>query len=100
MRWYPLVLLFIVIGIFSCSLNTSTNISDKPAYIKFIGNTEGVTLKINEDDSVVLNPENKKNLIYQYPKGIHIIELHRNNELILKTNIVLENGKTTEVIVP
>jgi hypothetical protein len=83
-----------------CTSNSTITLSDQAAYLKFTGNYAGASAKLDTGTEFLINPENKKNLLYQYPAGIHVLSLFRNGTLIYKKNVVLENGKITEVLVP
>jgi hypothetical protein len=90
----------LLLCIAACSLNTGSIMVDKPAYLKFIGSFEGVVMNIDDGTDIVLNPDSPKSLLFQYPTGVHVLLLSRNGTVILKKQIILESGQTTEVVIP
>jgi len=95
-----ILVLIAFLALISCAQNTSTTLTDQPAYLKFIGDPANITFQLNEQPEIILNPENEKNLLYEFPEGTHILSIFRNGELIYKKNILMEKGKTTEVLLP
>ena len=98
-RFLFLIPLVIVLAL-GCASNSTTTLTDQQAYLKLLGNYTDVTMSLNGEPAIQVNPENEKNLIYSYPDGIHVLELFRNGKLIYQKKIILEKGKTTEVAIP
>jgi|GEM_PF-4835116 len=95
-----IILILIMVGISSCSLNTGSVMVDQPSYIKLVGDFENVVMKIDNEEDIIINPESPKNMLFQHLPGVHMITLSRNNKVILKKQILLESGQTTEVLIP
>lgn len=81
-----------------CAYNTGTIQRAEKSYLQFLGNTEGVTVVI--DENVSLGLSNEDNALYQLDHGKHTIRIYRNNNLIIDRVIFLEDHATMEIIIP
>ena len=69
--------------------------------MKFIGNSDGVSVLIDDDNSFKLaGTIENKDMIYQLTHGKHKLKVFRNNNLISNRIIFLEDNGTMEIIIP
>ncbi len=94
------LLLILVIFLLLNGCYTVSKFASRPAYIKFSGNIDDVTLLIDDVDHGLLLENRKKNYVYKYTPGVHQITLLRNEVVIIKTTVDLKKGKTTEMNLP
>ncbi len=83
-----------------CSYNSSVTLKDSECYIKIVGQTEGMTMILDDKVSVDISNPDKKEMQYKYNEGNHKITIKKNNNIILEKYIILEKGKITEVHIP
>lgn len=95
---YLVLILITLVLLYGCAYGSK--FSNRPAYIKFSGNTEGVILLIDDMNQGLLEENSKENYIYKYTPGIHQITLLRNEVVILKTTTELKKGKTIKLNLP
>ena len=81
-----------------CAYNTGTIQRAEKSYLQFLGNTEGVSVIIDENDAFGLTID--KDTLYQLNHGKHTLKIYRNNNLIIDRNIFLEDNGTMEIIIP
>jgi len=81
-----------------CAYNTGTIQRAEKSYLQFLGNTEGVSVIIDENDAFGLTTA--KDTLYQLNHGKHTLKIYRNNNLIIDRNIFLEDHGTMEIIIP
>ena len=81
-----------------CAYNPGTVQRAEKSYLQFIGNSEGVRILIDENNTFEL-AENK-DMLYQLSHGKHTLKIYRNNNLIIDRIIFLEDHGTMEIIIP
>jgi len=96
MKMTIISIIFLLIA--GCAYNTGTTQRAEKSYLQFLGNTEGVSVIIDENVSFGLSIEN--DTLYQLNHGKHTIRVYRNNKLIIDRVIFLEDHGTMEIIIP
>ena len=81
-----------------CAYNTGTIQRAEKSYLQFLGNTEGISVVIDENDAFGLTIA--KDTLYQLNHGKHTLKIYRNNNLIIDRIIFLEDHGTMEIIIP
>ena len=81
-----------------CAYNTGTVQRAEKSYLQFLGNTEGISVVIDENDAFSLTIA--KDTLYQLNHGKHTLKIYRNNNLIIDRIIFLEDHGTMEIIIP
>ena len=81
-----------------CAYNTGTVQRAEKSYLQFLGNTEGISVVIDENDAFGLTIA--KDTLYQLNQGKHTLKIYRNNNLIIDRIIFLEDHGTMEIIIP
>ena len=81
-----------------CAYNTGTVQRAEKSYLQFLGNTEGISVIIDENDAFGLTIA--KDTLYQLNHGKHTLKIYRNNNLIIDRIIFLEDHGTMEIIIP
>ena len=81
-----------------CAYNTGTVQRAEKSYLQFLGNTEGISVVIDENDAFGLTIA--KDTLYQLNHGKHTLKIYRNNNLIIDRIIFLEDHGTMEIIIP
>jgi hypothetical protein len=67
-------------------------------YIRFVGNFEGVTVKIDDSNSVKIS--GKPPLLYEINPGKHTVNVYKDGKLIIQRIIFIDNQIMTEVEIP
>jgi hypothetical protein len=87
-----------------CTYGTREGVVQKGeiSYLHFKGNTENVTVIIDEGEPIVLDKEQEArryspHLLYKIPPGKHTLKAYRNGELILERLIYVASNETKEV---
>ena len=86
----------IVLLISSCAYNEGIIQKDNTAYLKLTGNTDNISMQI-DDGEINQLIEISDNTIYEIQPGTHIITVRRNSEIIVKRKLYFDNQITTEV---
>ena len=81
-----------------CAYNTGTVQRAEKSYLQFLGNTEGISVVIDENDAFGLTIA--KDTLYQLNHGKHTLKIYRNNNLIIDRIIFLEDHGTMEILIP
>ena len=81
-----------------CAYNTGIVQRAEKSYLQFIGNSEGVSVIIDENNAFGLSTT--KDTLYQLSQGKHTLKIYRNNNLIVARIIFLEDQETMEIIIP
>ena len=81
-----------------CAYNTGIVQRAEKSYLQFIGNSEGVSVIIDENNAFGLSTT--KDTLYQLNHGKHTLKIYRNNNLIVARIIFLEDQETMEIIIP
>ena len=81
-----------------CAYNTGRVQRAEKSYLQFIGNSEGVRILIDENNTFEL--AETKDMLYQLSHGKHTLKIYRNNNLIIDRIIFLEDHGTMEIIIP
>jgi hypothetical protein len=95
----------------SCGFKESVTISDKRSYLWFSGNSDGVTVTIDDQSSFDLSRSyhvdaqgNKVSktapVHYEVDPGKHTVKLMRDGQIILERTLLLGNRMTTEIEIP
>ena len=96
-----IIVSFIILLFFGCAYNTGVIQRAELSYLKFIGDYDNVTVKIDDNMPFSLNTPNvRKGDLFQLTKGKHTIEVYRNNNLIINRIIFLEDHGTMEILIP
>lgn len=107
-----LVALFVLVFCISaCGFKEGVVMHDKKSYLWFSGNSDGVSVMIDDQSPFDLSPSyyvdsqgNKKSktspVHYEVDPGKHTIKLTRNDKLILERTLLLGNHMTTEIEIP
>jgi hypothetical protein len=86
----------------ACSFNANSGTIQKAekSYLKFIGNSDGVSILIDDDNSFKLaGTIENKDMVYQLTHGKHKLKVFRNNKLISNRIIFLEDNGTMEIMI-
>ena len=86
----------------ACSFNANSGTIQKAekSYLKFIGNSDGVSVLIDDDNSFKLaGTIENKDMVYQLTHGKHKLKVFRNNNLISERIIFLEDNGTMEIMI-
>ena len=84
-----------------CVYNTGTVQRAEKSFLQFIGNSEGVRILIDENNTFELaETKENKDMLYQLSHGKHTLKIYRNNNLIIDRIIFLEDHGTMEIIIP
>jgi outer membrane usher protein FimD/PapC len=90
-----LVTIFILV---SCGgYNTGVTQKENKGFIKFTGNTNGVSVEINSESKFDLNPEIER---YELKPGQYNLKVYRNDDLIVNRTIIIDSQTTYEIEVP
>lgn len=81
-----------------CAYNTGAIQRAEKSYLQFIGNSEGVSVMIDKNNSFQLSTT--EDTLYQLNHGKHTLKIYRNNKLIVDRIIFLEDHGTMEIIIP
>ena len=85
---------------------------EEKSFLRFIGNTENVTVSIDSGKSFNLRKEHGSTPItsgwqsglryniYEIPHGKHKLKIYRNNTLIVNRIIFIEDHATMEISIP
>ena len=87
----------------ACSFNTNSGTIQRAekSYLKFIGNSDGVSVIIDDNNSFKLSDNAKnKDMVYTLRHGKHKLKVFRNNNQISERIIFLEDNGTMEIILP
>ncbi len=73
--------------------------SSSNSYLKFTGNTHGAVVIIDDNEPFPIQAldENRNLVHYQLSPGKHKIVVMRNNDLVLKREVLIGNGMTKEI---
>ena len=66
-----------------CAYNTGTVQRAEKSYLQFIGNSEGVRILIDENNTFELaETKENKDMLYQLSHGKHTLKIYRDNNLL------------------
>ena len=84
----------------SCSTAIDTGVVQRAelSYLKFIGDTNNVYIKIDDSELISLS-DFDKNSLFRVDKGKHFLKVYRDNELIINRVIFIEDHATMEIII-
>lgn len=93
-----LILFCMIIFLTCCSFNTNTKITqkDEVSYLKLIGDMENVTMQIDDDAIIKIDPE-KEDVIYQLKPGTHIVTIYKDDKLVVKRKLYFDDSITKEI---
>lgn len=84
-----------------CAYNEGTVMTDKPAYLQFTGDATGASITLNDAKlDITLYEKKLSEHLFKCSEGIQVVSITRNGKLIYKQSIILEKGKTTQVMIP
>ena len=89
------IVFLLIVG---CAYNTGTVQRAEKSYLQFLGNTDGESIIIDENDAFGLTED--KDALYQLNHGKHTLKIYRNNNLIIDRIIFLEDHGRMEIIIP
>ena len=96
-----IIVSFIIFLFLGCAYNTGVTQRAEKSYLKFIGDYDNVTVKIDDNNPFLLNTDKvMKGDLFQLAHGKHSIEVYRNNSLIMERIIFLEDHGTMEILIP
>ena len=96
-----ILLLTGLLVLFGCSYNEGIVLTDKPAYLQFLGDATNAEILINETIlDAGKDPRKISEKLYQYDQGYHEVTIYKNGQTVYKQIVLLENGKTTQVVIP
>ena len=81
-----------------CAYNTGAVQRAEKSSLQFTGNSEGVSVVIDNNSSFQLSTT--EGSLYQLNHGKHTIKIYRNNKLIVDRIIFLEDHGIMEIIIP
>lgn len=92
-----LLITTLLFAIFSsgCGYKEGAVTTAQKSYFYFSGNTEGVSVSI--DGGEKFGVEAGKNNIYHTKPGNHLIEIYRDNQIIIKRNVFLGDSAAKEI---
>ena len=94
-----MIIISIAFSLFmGCAHNTGVVQRAERSYLQFVGNSEGVTIIIDKNNSFELSTA--KDTLYQLDHGKHKLKIYRNNNLIVDRIIFLEDHGTMEIKIP
>lgn len=80
----------------NCAYNEGVIQKDNTSYLKLTGNTENISLQIDDGKEIQLS-EILDNTVYEIDPGTHIITIRRNSEIIVQRKLYFDNQITKEV---
>jgi len=86
----------LILLVSGCAMNEGIIQTDEFAYLKLIGNLENVTLQINEDPIVTVDPE-REDVVYQVIPGTHLVTIYKENKVIIQRKMYFDNKITKEI---
>jgi hypothetical protein len=93
-----IIILVAALILTSCGgYNTGVVQKDHKGFIKFTGNTTGVSVEINSESKFELDPETE---VYELYPGQYNVKVYRNNNLVVDRTIIIEGETTYEIEVP
>lgn len=88
----------LILLVVSCGgLRTTVSTKDYNGFIKFVGNTNGITVVIDNNEPFQLE---LKTEAYELKPGKYQIKIYRNEILIVDRLILIDKQITTEIEVP
>lgn len=101
MKWIVIAMLLstLSMAMVSCGGGYTTGTLQKSdqSFLKFTGHTQGITISIDEAEPFSYSPRTD---LYQLKPGKHLIQIYRNNSLVVNREILLDNQTTFEIEVP
>ncbi len=88
-----LFLLFFSVG---CGYVEGAKTSTQKSYIYFSGNATNLLVSIDKSEKFVINPDDRKHQ-YALKPGKHLVEVYKDNAIILKREIFLSDGIIKEI---
>ena len=94
-----ILLFFVSIMISGCVQGVKTEVIQKEefSYLKFTGDTELISVIIDDGTYNFNLTKNNKESLYKIDTGKHRIKIYKNQNLIVDRVIFLENHVTTEI---
>ena len=83
----------------SCGYKEGVIQPSSNSYLKFTGNTRNAVVTIDDSDpiSIQASSDNGNVIHYQLSPGKHRIIVKRNNDVVLKRDVLIGNGMTKEI---
>lgn len=99
------ILLFTGLLLFyACGYQEGVVQKGEKSYIKFTGNTENVSIQIDETIRFVIKAspgsDGADNKLYQVSPGKHQLRVYREGGLVVNKVLFIDNQATAEVVVP
>ena len=79
-----------------CAMNQEIVQTDEFAYLKLVGNLENLTLQIDENAIIPVDPE-KEDVVYKMKPGTHVVTVYKNNVIIVKRKLYFDDKITREI---
>jgi len=99
MSKYIISLILILTTGCSTAINTGVVQRAEMSYLKFLGNTNGVFVEIDNSNSISLS-NFEKNALLRIDNGKHFLKVYRNDKLIINRVIFIEDHATMEILIP
>ncbi len=93
----PVLILALLLG--GCASHQGVVLKDGKANLQLLGQCEGVSLQIDENDLIAV-AGNCENSIYSINPGRHVVKLYRNGTMVLERLVYFSSGETSEVTLP
>jgi uncharacterized protein YcfL len=93
----PVLILALLLG--GCASHQGVVLKDGKANLQLSGQCEGVSLQIDDNDSIAVAGDCEDS-IFSVTPGRHVVKLYRNGKMILERLIYFSSGETSEVTLP
>lgn len=90
------VMILVFFLLTNCAYNEGVIQKDNTAYLKLTGNTENISLQIDDGKEIQLT-EILDNTVYEIEPGTHVITIRRYSEIIVQRKLYFDNQITKEV---
>jgi len=95
---YLAILFLISFRLISCGgYNEVVLLKADNGFIKFVGNTNAISIVIDDGKEMLLNNEID---VYQVSPGKHKVEIFRNSQLLVKRTVIIDTQTTMEIQIP
>ncbi|SHI83475.1 hypothetical protein ACQ0P8_05600 [Halodesulfovibrio aestuarii] len=104
-RVQKIILLMFVCSIMAlsvgCGRHTGITSPDQTAWLSFVGNTKGTAFVVDGGIPTVLSAHSENGgKLYQTTPGKHVIEVQRNNRVVVRRTVLIGGQQTKEIRVP
>lgn len=92
-----MLILALILG--GCASHQGVVLKDGKANLQLLGQCEGVSLQIDENDLIAVAGDCEKSIYSIYP-GRHVVKLYRDGKMVLERLVYFSAGETSEVTLP